>query len=150
MTLYWVHAVTEATANNRVMNILLCRPGDHDALLASYANNDRQSVNRILNRVEWNQESVESFQSAVHSNTISTLCANISVSRVFLPHLCTNHNSLSTLQNRAASVISEDVLPQAVCPYEPPNRDCSVSGAGKVLPINVYYVFILCVAIIVL
>ena len=127
------------------------RPGDHDALLASYVNDDRQSVNRILNRVEWNRQSIESFQSAVHSNIITTFCANISVSRVFyLIHIPFTIVCLHALQNLAASVISEDVLPQAVCPYEPPNRDCSVSGAGKVLPINVYYVFILCVAILVL
>ena len=118
----------------------------HDALLASYYNDDGQSVNTILNQVEWNQDSVESFQSAIHSTTI---CVNISVSKLPDPIICPIHIAVYLSQDPAV-IFSEDVLPQAVCLYEPLSRDCLTSGAGKLFSINMYNIFFLCVAIFVL
>ena len=57
-----------------------CRPGDNYVLQTNILNDDRQSVRDILDQVEWNQQSVNSFQNSIQSNVYFDFCVSKNVS----------------------------------------------------------------------
>lgn len=46
----------------------------------SIQKNDHHSMESILNKVEWNQQSIDSFQNSVQSNLLISVCSNATVS----------------------------------------------------------------------
>lgn len=62
-----------------VLFLQLFSDEEASVLISSMTYNDHQSVSEILNQVEWNQQSISLFQSAVQSSPITSVCINSTV-----------------------------------------------------------------------
>ncbi len=99
---------------------------------SSFINNDRQSVSEILNQVEWNQQSISSFQNAVQSSPITNICINGTVRIRDLLYTWSGYQYAMCIIIQDYQ-ISGGIIPQARCLYQSPVRDCpNTSGTVQI------------------